>query len=411
MRVLVVEASSGGVVGGSLTGLYHMIRGFDRGRYQFGMVLYEKKALEPQLASLGVPVFHVARRRLPKEHPLQRVNGYHAARRWRLLRTVLHAGRTAGATLIEDLPSAFRIAQVLRSFRPDVVHVGNGLRANFDALLACWLTSTPVVCHVKGFEKYGARERWIAGRTSAIVCMTEAVRQHCRQHGITHERLLVIYDALDPADFVPRRSREDVRGELGIPAHAPVAGVVGNIQEWKGQLVFVDALSRVRERIPEVRGVIVGGVHRAGQRYYDRLLARVRELRLGDAIIVTGFRTDVPDVMHALDVVVHTSVRPEPFGRVILEGMLCGKPVVASAAGGVPELIEHGRTGLLVPPGDAAALADAIETLLGDTAVRTAMGEEARRATEERFRLARHVAEFEQLYRALGEERQGSCAS
>jgi glycosyltransferase involved in cell wall biosynthesis len=241
--------------------------------------------------------------------------------------------------------------------------------------------------------------------------MTEAVRQHCRQHGITHERLLVIYDALDPADFVPRRSREDVRGELGIPAHAPVAGVVGNIQEWKGQLVFVDALSRVRERIPEVRGVIVGGVHRAGQRYYDRLLARVRELRLGDAIIVTGFRTDVPDVMHALDVVVHTSVRPEPFGRVILEGMLCGKPVVASAAGGVPELIEHGRTGLLVPPGDAAALADAIETLLGDTAVRTAMGEEARRATEDRFGLARHVAEFEQLYRALGEERQGSCAS
>ena len=104
--------------------------------------------------------------------------------------------------------------------------------------------------------------------------------------------------------------------------------------------------------------VIVGGVHRAGEALRRRAAGRdCAALGLGDRVHLVGFRDDIPDVMNAWDVVVHASVRPEPFGRVILEGMLLGKPVMATAAGGVPELIEHGRTGFLVPPGDAAALA------------------------------------------------------
>jgi len=113
---------------------------------------------------------------------------------------------------------------------------------------------------------------------------------------------------------------------------------------------------------------------------------------------LTGFRPDIPDVMNAWDIVVHASIRPEPFGRVILEGMLLGKPVVAMAAGGVPELITHEQTGWLVPPGDAAALAAQLRHLLADPAHARAVGARARDWARERFALGRHVAEMTQIY-------------
>ncbi|GBD25687.1 N-acetyl-alpha-D-glucosaminyl L-malate synthase [bacterium HR30] len=404
VRVLVVEASSGGVVGGSLTGLYHMIRGFDRTRYKFAMALYEPKTIEADLSALGVPVYHLSRRRLPKKHALQTLDSYHAIRRVGLLRSAMHDLRIAAGTLVEDLPAALGCVRVLRAFRPDLVHVGNGLRANFDALFACSVLNIPTVCHIKGFEKYSARERWLARRVSALVCMTKAVLDHCKQNGVVSRRGVVIYDALDPVDFTPRRPAAAVRAELGVPEGAPLIGVVGNVQEWKGQIVLVEALAQLVSRVPDVRGVIVGGVHRAGDRYFQALLERAKELGVSDRLVVTGFRTDVADIVNALDVLVHTSVRPEPFGRVILEGMMSGKPVVATDAGGVPELIEHGQTGLLVPPGQAGALADAIATLLGSPDARQAMGERAKTWATQRFSLARHVEEFDRLYRAVLEE-------
>ncbi|MCX8072597.1 MAG: glycosyltransferase family 4 protein [Candidatus Binatia bacterium] len=408
IRVLVVEASSGGVVGGSLTGLYHMIRGFDRSRYHFGVALYEKKPIEPNLEALGVSLFKLGRRRLPKEHVLQSTNAYHAVRRAPWLRSVMHESRRVAATAIEDLPTAWQCARVLRRFRPHLVHVGNGLRANFDALLACAALGVPAVCHVKGFEKYSWRERWLAPRIAAIVSMTEAVRDHCTRHGIVHPRHVVIYDALDPHDFVPTRSAEDVRAEFGIPCGAPLVGVVGNIQEWKGQLVFVEALHELLREVPAAYGILIGGVHRAGEEYFRRILQRAAELGLGQRLVVTGFRADVANFVRALDVVVHTSVRPEPFGRVILEGMMCGKPVIATAAGGVPELIEHGKTGFLVPPGQPLPLAQAIAALLGNEDARRSVGAEAKAWAEQRFSLERHVGEMAALYRAVLEENRHS---
>ncbi|GIW43744.1 MAG: glycosyl transferase [Candidatus Binatia bacterium] len=410
-RVLVVEGSSGGVVGGSLTGLYHMIRGFDHARYQFAMALYEPKAIEANFAALGVPVYRLQRTRLPKEHALQRSKAYHAVRRAAWIRAMMHHLRSAAATAWEDIPAARRCAAVYRAARPDLVHAGNGLRANFDALLACWALRIPAICHVKGFEKYSARERWIARRVAAIVSMTEAVREHCVRHGIVNDRHVVIYDALDPRDFRPQREPAQVRAEWGIDPDAPVVGVVGNVQEWKGQIVFVEALAELARRVPEIRGLIVGGVHRAGETYYRRLLQRARELGVEGRLIVTGYRADVPDIVAAMDVVVHTSVRPEPFGRVILEGMMCGRAVVASAAGGVPELIEHGKTGMLVPPGQPQALAHAVASLLGNRDLREEMGRLAKAWAEQRFSLHRHVRDFDQLYSSVLNERCPPCGS
>jgi glycosyltransferase involved in cell wall biosynthesis len=401
IRVLFVEASSGGVVGGSLTGLYHLIRGLDRSRFAPSMTLYEPKSIEADLRAINVPVYHVRRRRLSKEHALLKYEGYQRAKASKGVRTLLRAGRHGLRLVVEEGPAALRLARIFRQARADVVHLGNGVRANFDGILACLLTRTPCVCHVKGFEKYSDRERWIAPRIGTLVCMTKAVEEHCARHGIRGQRTRVVYDALDEAAFAPQREPAAVRAELGISNDAPCLGVVGNIQEWKGQAVLVEAMAQVAQAVPHARALIIGGVHRAGGAYYEQLQERIRALHLSQTVCITGFRGDIADVMNMLDVVVHTSVRPEPFGRVILEGMLLGKAVVATAAGGVPELIQDGETGFLTPPGDAAQLAACLVPLLRDAELRRQVGERARTWARQRFSLERHVAEMTSVYEDL----------
>jgi glycosyltransferase involved in cell wall biosynthesis len=401
IRVLFVEASSGGVVGGSLTGLYHLICGLDRARFAPAMVLYEPKAIEADLGAMNVPVYHARRRRLNKRHALLKHESYQRAKTSKGVRSALYLGRQGLQLVIEEVPAALRLARIVRQTQADVVHLGNGVRANFDGLLACLLTRRPVVCHVKGFEKYSNRERCVAPYIDALVCMTRAVKEHCVHHGVRGCRTEVVYDALDEAAFTPRRPPGAVRAEFGITNGAPCLGVIGNIQEWKGQAVLVEAMAHVVDAVPQARGLIIGGVHRAGSAYYEQLQARIRTLRLESCLSITGFRHDVADLMNALDIVVHTSVRPEPFGRVILEGMLLGKVVVATAAGGVPELIREGETGFLVPPGDANHLAQCLIRLLRDSALRQSVGKRAQAWGRERFSLQRHVAAMSAIYEEL----------
>lgn len=401
IRVLFVEASAGGVVGGSLTGLFHMIRGMDRSRFYPAMVLYEAKDIEKDLAADNVPVYQVRRRRLPKEHGLLQFDGYHRAKAVGPVGSALRLGRQSLRLAFEELPAALRLARVIRESKADVVHLGNGVRANFDGVLACLLTRTPCVCHVKGFEKYSDRERWAARYIDALVPMTRAVEEHCAAGGIRGRTTRVIYDALDESHYRADREPADVRAEIGLHNGDPCVGVAGNIQEWKGQKVLVEAMAKVVRQVPAARALIIGGVHRAGAAYNDELEQQIRGLQLGDSVLITGFRRDIANVMNALDVVVHTSVRPEPFGRVILEGMLLGKPVVASAAGGVPELIEDGETGFLIRPGDADALAERLVTLLKNPQLRDRIGRKSQAWARQRFSLEEHVREMCELYTNL----------
>lgn len=402
--VLIVEASSGGIVGGSLTGLVEQVRGM-HGEWRPVMALYERKAIESELNREGVRVFHVNRWRVPKEHALQRSGTYHAARRVGAVRSALHLGRQVVRTTAEELPAALKLARVIRAERADVVHLGNGIRANFDGILAAWLTRTPCLVHVKGFEKYSARERWAASRIDAVVCMTEALREHCLNAGVRAPRMEVVYDALAPETFRTTRPRSESRAALGLDGDTIAFGILGGIQEWKGQAVVVEAMALLRDRQPSARLLVVGGAHRAGLEYERRIRERVASLGLGDRVVFTGFRSDVPDVIDALDVVVHASVRPEPFGRVILEGMMLGRPVIAAAAGGVPEFVDEGRTGFLVTPGDAGALAERMALLAADPELRQSVGQRARAVALDRFALPKHVDAISALYDSIAKRK------
>src|SRR5262249_51653791 len=159
------------------------------------------------------------------------------------------------------------------------------------------------------------------------------------------------YDGLDLRRFRPQRSRAEVRTALGIePAHLAI-GMAANIQPWKGQDVTLRAMAALAARFPDLTAVFAGGVVRGAEWYQAALDDFAPAQGLVPRVRFLGSRSDVPDLVNAVDVVVHASVTPEPFGRVLIEAMALGKPVVASAAGGVLEIVDDGRSGFLVPPG------------------------------------------------------------
>ncbi|MGH7827787.1 MAG: glycosyltransferase family 4 protein [Candidatus Binatia bacterium] len=402
VRVLYLEASIGGVVGGSLTGLQHLLRGLDRRFCEPIVVLYERKSLQAELETLQIPVRIVDKKRRARNNPLRENGMYQQARKHRIARSLFRSLQELQIFFRETLPAALSLVRIIKETKPDLIHLCNSFRGNLDGIVAAWLMRVPCVCHVKGFAKYGWLDRLFARTVDLGICMTGAVHRHCASERVSAKHMTVIYDGLDVEGFRPSTQAGAVRRQLGIPAGAPLVGIIGNIQAWKGHAVVVEAINEVRSVLPEIRCLIVGGVHRNGAQYAADINRFVQQHGLQSNVIFTGFRDDVADLVAALDVVIHASVTPEPFGRVILEAMTLGKPVIATNIGGVPEFVQDLITGRLVPPGDFHALAAAIVELLGDSVLRERLGSNARHEVHQRFTMQRHVEEIAGAYASLG---------
>jgi glycosyltransferase involved in cell wall biosynthesis len=183
---------------------------------------------------------------------------------------------------------------------------------------------------------------------------------------------------------------------------------------WKGQAVFIRALAQVVRAIPNVRGLIVGAWHAeddkpgrlgGGEAYYRELSALADHL--GAPIRFTGFVRDPGKVYAAADVIAHTSTAPEPFGRTVIEAMMAGRPVVATNAGALPEIVADGVSGILTPPGDAAALAAALADLLTSPARCADMGVAARARAEAEYTLEIMTRRMEDFYRLARSKNSG----
>ncbi|RAR60571.1 glycosyltransferase involved in cell wall biosynthesis [Paraburkholderia unamae] len=193
----------------------------------------------------------------------------------------------------------------------------------------------------------------------------------------------VVHNGIDLGAFSGRQVSDvgALRRRLGLPEGVYLAGLFGRLAPWKGQHIALEALAR----LPHLHLVLVGSALFGEEAYVEALHEQAARLGVQDRVIFAGFHDDMPAWMMAMDVILHTSTEPEPFGRVIVEGMAAGRPVIASAAGGVVEIVEHARNGWLVPPGDPAALAEAIETLRGAPALASALVLEARAEVAKRF--------------------------
>ncbi|MBL0058666.1 MAG: glycosyltransferase [Elusimicrobia bacterium] len=278
-----------------------------------------------------------------------------------------------------DLRAAWRLAQTIRRFKPDVVHAHHP-RAHAIALLAGLFAPVPrlVVSRRVSFrlKKWNVFSQW-KYRTKKIrtyVAVSEDIRRVLIGGGVAPDKITVIHSGVDVQRFAPRPAADYLRRDLKLPTDRPVIGNLTHFSWWKGQTFFLEAAKEILDAGVPAHFLLVG-------KDTDGTEAREKVRALGIEMHVTlaGFRTDMPEVLSLLTLSVLSSLAGEGFSGVLREAMCMGVPVVATDVGGNSELVKDGKTGLLVPPGDAGALASAIRRLLAD---RTLAQEMARAAGE-----------------------------
>ena len=316
---------------------------------------------------------------------------------------------------IDDLKALVKLRSLVAMERPHIVHTHSS-KAGILGRIAARLAGCPVVVHSPhGHVFYGyfgklrtwgvvLAERLAARMTDRIFTLTElGKRDHLRFGVGSPDKFVVVPCGIDLSKFSsPRRSREEVREEFGFSCEV-VVGWVGRLVPIKGCEYFLRALKIVLRERSEVRGLVVGD---------GPLRKKLEELSEGlgisGRVVFSGAREDIPEVMHAIDLLVLTSLN-EGLGRVLLEAMACGVPVVASRVGGVPEIVIHGETGLLVPPADPRRTAEAILEVLNDSEKAELFSRKGRKRAR-LFDVNRMIEKTEEVYRELLAGREGGGA-
>ncbi len=297
---------------------------------------------------------------------------------------------------------------VLRELAPDLVHT-NGFKMH---VLAAWSrpVGVPVIWHIHDYV--GPRPvmahllRWYAGRCAAAVANSRSVAADVESvcgHG---HRIFTVPNAIDLAHFSPDGPKLNLDALAGLsPASNGTVrvGLLGTFAWWKGHKTFLQALSLVPPCLP-IRGYVIGGPvyqTRDCQQSLGHLRSLTAQLKLSDKVGFTGFVEDPASAMRALDIVVHASTQPEPFGLVIAEAMACGRALIASPVGGATEILDLGRNALGHPPGNAVALAERIVDLASSPELRARLGRAGRATSERRYDRSRLASDLIPIYRKV----------
>jgi glycosyltransferase involved in cell wall biosynthesis len=318
-------------------------------------------------------------------------------------RKYLRPARIAGY-LVDLIRGTLGLCRLIRRNNIDLVQ--SNTLAVVSGALAAKIMHRPHVWHVHEFLTVPAGLRralhWMAAHLSArVVTVSNAVRQHIlKDQPHAAGSVITIHNGIDLAPYLAAKSGSSIRAELQIPEDATVVGMVGRVSRWKGQQVFTEAARLVAAKCPALYFVAVGGVFDDEHHYMDAFRRAVTRCGL-ERFRISDFRQDIPEVLSAFDLFVLPSTEPDSFPTVILEAMASGLPVIGSAIGGVPEMIADGETGLLVPPNDPEALAEAIRKILQARSLSESMGRRGRQRAIANFQPPRFIRSFEQIYEQL----------
>lgn len=299
-------------------------------------------------------------------------------------------------------PLIYRISRL--SLRYDCIYA-NTQKALVIGAIASFLSRKPLIYHLHDIiseEHFSALGRQIivtfANQAALVIANSVASQSAFVKAGGRAERVQVVYNGFNLNQYqAAAREESSLRSTLGVTDQF-VVGHFSRLSPWKGQHVLIEALQHCPA---QVTAIFVGGALFGEDYYAQQLLQQIEDLKLGDRVKFLGFRSDIPTLMGACDLIAHTSTAAEPFGRVIVEGMLGDRPVVAAAAGGALEIIEHGQTGWLTPPGDARKLADIIMTAYRQPELAAAIAQQGKATAQQRFNLEHTNAQIDQLLKTV----------
>ena len=374
--------------------LLSLMKGLDRRRFQPLLLLPEEGPFAERARKLGIEIHFVP--------------------------ALIRFGEGYGLRALPRVArSAWRIVTLIRRRRIAIVHA-NSPRAAYIGNLAGRLAGAFTLTHVRDIERSPfcspAKSRWLGFLSDRIIAVSKAAAAAVLDvRPALGAKVEVIVNGVDPQE-VRARPREEVRGRLGIPAAAPLIGCVGILNPVKGQDVLIRAAARVRAEFPDLKVLLIGETfHAADAAYREGLVQLASELGMGGCIVFTGFRDDVFDLVGALDVFVHPAVYRDPLPRTLLEAAALAKAIVASDTGGVPEIIDDRVSGILVKPGDDAALAAAVISLLRDPQTARRLGAAAREKAAAAFSIQGHVsavmAAYDRLAGAKGAAREMAASA
>lgn len=335
------------------------------------------------------------------------------------LRIQKASGLLAGIKSLGQLsPLVAAVARLSKDY--DLIYA-NTQKALVVGAIASFCSRRPFVYHLHDIvspEHFSAINRRIivtlANRAALVIANSQSSRDAFVQAGGKADRLHVVYNGFhlktyaDCIDNVGEERKKALRSELA-PVKASIENnqdsfVVGHfsrLSPWKGQHVLVEALQYCPD---EVTAVFVGDALFGEQDYVQQLHQQIKNLKLEHRVKFLGFRSDVPQLMIACDLIAHTSIAPEPFGRVIVEAMLCGRPIIAAAAGGALEILDRNQTGWLTSPGNAAELANTIMSIYRNSKLTEKIAKQGQAAARQRFNTEAINAQIDLLIKSISQK-------
>lgn len=317
--------------------------------------------------------------------------------------SLLELRTSGGINSLATIPALLKLTQQVAEEAKDYdLIVANSQKAFVIAALSSWKTKIPVFWYLRDiltarhFSKLNRQVAVFLANKFAkkVLVNSEATGKAFVTAGGNQKLVSVIYNGFDSQKFdhVTEEDVEQVRSQLNIK-EVPVVGLFSRFSYWKGQHVLLEAV----KKIPQVQVLLVGKALFGEEDYVSQLKAVASEPELQGRVHWLGFRDDIPVLMKACDLIVHTSTEPEPFGRVIVEGQLAQKPVVASAAGGALEIINDGENGYLFPPEDAIALRESIQKLISDRSLAESLGKQGYIFAKNKFTLENLQRRFDEI--------------
>jgi len=312
---------------------------------------------------------------------------------------------------VNALAQQARLASYLRRSMTAIVHAYS-FYGNVFAIPPARLAGAPVV--IASIRDRGvylspaqqAVQRQVCRLADCVLVNADAVKSWLVGQGYNPAKVVVIRNGVDLEPFSHPPAVRRVRHELGVPSGTPLIAVASRLHRLKGIEQFLEAAAIVGRRFPDARFVVIGDTSPVERSYFYLLTGLAERLGIRDRVVFTGLRRDVPDLLACAAVSVMPSLN-EALPNVLLESMAAGAPVVSTRVGGTPEVVEDGVTGLLVPPGNAGALARAIDRVLSDPDLAVRLGQSGREFVRRRFSMDAMVRATERLYHTLLEKRRG----
>jgi glycosyltransferase involved in cell wall biosynthesis len=303
-------------------------------------------------------------------------------------------------------PFVLRLIFVALRKRVNLVVLNNDPLCNMGGFFAAQLLRLPLICFVRGSLANTRTIRYILNRVKHFVAVSRFIKSELMTFSVPSSNVTIVYSIRDWNHYAPHLSVKQIREEWGVSHGDVIIGITGLLIPWKGHRIFIQAAAEVLRELPRTHFFIIGGSVDEFPDYPLELKTLVDSVDTQGRIRFLGHCADMPRILGGLDIVVHASTVPEPLGMVVAEGMVMGKPVVASASGGPLEMIEDGRTGFLIPPGDPAALSSVLIKLSRDPHLRQDIGRSARASALNTFCSERETAKLEALYRDVATTQQ-----